>query len=58
MASPHNLEFMLKNKHCSFCEHSFIEFFHTCCKKLPDCRKLCAKDCAYYSPKVTQKKAD
>lgn len=55
MISNHDADFMLKNKHCSFCEYSFIEFFHTCCKKLPDCRKLCAKDCAYYSPKLNQK---
>ena len=56
MASPHDLDFMNKNKHCSFCEHSIIKFFHTCCEKYPEKRSLCAKTCAYYSPKITEQK--
>ena len=59
MTSPHTFDFMIENPHCSFCKYSSIKFFHTECAKRPGCKKLKAKECAYYSPEdVKEKKAD
>lgn len=57
MASPHDLDYMIKNPFCSFCNHSYIKFFKTWCNKKDDCRGLCAKTCAYYSPNPNKEKA-
>ena len=56
MASPHDLEFMKKNPHCTFCSHCYIKFFTYWCDKFDTHKKICAKECAYYSP-TTNKKA-
>lgn len=54
MASPHTLDFMKKNPHCAFCLNSYVEFFRNQCKKRPDDRIICAKECAYYTPKISE----
>lgn len=55
MASPHDLDFMIKNPLCSFCNHSYYKFFHEWCSKKNDCRNLCAKSCEYYDPNPNKK---
>ena len=49
----HDIEFMLKNRLCCFCEHRDYKFFTEWCKITNDCRNLCAKTCEHYSPKTT-----
>lgn len=42
------LEFRINNPMCSFCDHSYMNFFHTWCSIKNDCRNLSAKNCEHY----------
>ena len=55
MASPHDLDFMIKNPLCVFCKYSYVKLFNTWCSKKEGERKLCAKSCDYYAPEVNKK---
>ena len=51
------IEFRINNPICTFCEHSYIQFFHTWCDIKKDCRGLCAKTCEHYKPTLNKTRA-